>query len=228
VSPTFSVAPAPSSQSVVQSDTTDFTININRSGGYTGPVSFSVSGLPTGATASFSPASTTSGNSVTVTIATTDSTPTGAHSFSVTGSGSGTADQTTNLSINVQQHVPFGISGTASGVTPGSDTPLNLQLTNPYNFALQVTGITVALNGVTGGGTANGGCLAGDFSVVPINVDLSANPITLPANASNATLTSLGVSTSDLPKVHMDNTSSNQDDCQGATVNFTYSGNSHK
>jgi hypothetical protein len=226
VTPTFAVSPTPSTENVVQTDTTSYTINIDRSGGFTGAVSFGVSGLPTGATATFSPASTTTGNSVTMNVQTDDTTPTGNHTLTVTGSGSGTPDQSTPVTLSVQQHVPFGIAGSASGVSPGADTPLDLTLTNPYNFSLQVTGLTVALNGITGAGSAHGGCNSADFSVTDINA--AALPITLPANATNASLTSLGVVTANLPKLHMDNSSSNQDDCQGATVNFNFTGAAQK
>src|SRR5207247_11308751 len=99
--------------------------------------------------ATFSPASTTTGNSVTMNVQTNDSTPTGNHALTVTGSGSGTPNQVTNVTLSVQQHVPFQISADASGLAPGVTSALDLQLTNPYNFALQITGLSVALPGST-------------------------------------------------------------------------------
>jgi hypothetical protein len=232
--PTYSVSPAPATQNVVQTDTTSFTINIDRSGGYTGAVSFGTGTLPQGVSVTFAPASTVTGNSVTMNVQTDDTTPSGNQPFTVKGTAAGIAGQTTNVTLNVQNHVPFTISGAATGVSPGADTPLNLTLSNPYNFALQVTGISVAFDSttpLTGATNANGGCHIADFSLIQINRDLTTGtgtPITLPANASNATLTSLGVNSVDLPKLHMANTTANQDDCQGATVNFNFSGTSQK
>jgi hypothetical protein len=166
---------------------------------------------------------------VTMNVQTADTTPTGPHTLTVTASGTGAPDKTTDVTLNVQNHVPFTISGSASGVSPGADTALDLELTNPYNFALQVTGLSVSLNDITGAGTANGGCDIADFSVNQISgVDLSTSPVTLPANGTNVKLSTLLPGGASLPSVHMANTNVSQDDCQGATVNFNFSGTSQK
>src|SRR5207245_2663615 len=48
--PDFSLSATPASQTVVQGGSTTYTANISRLGGFTGGVTFSVSGLPTGST----------------------------------------------------------------------------------------------------------------------------------------------------------------------------------
>src|SRR5438128_9976485 len=53
--PDFTLSATPASQSVVQGAGTTYTVSITPSGGFTAAVIFSVSGLPGGATASFSP-----------------------------------------------------------------------------------------------------------------------------------------------------------------------------
>ncbi|HEX3436845.1 MAG TPA: galactose oxidase-like domain-containing protein, partial [Pseudacidobacterium sp.] len=51
--PDFSVAATPSSQAVSRGKSTSYTVSVTPSNGFTGNVSFSVTGLPSGATASF-------------------------------------------------------------------------------------------------------------------------------------------------------------------------------
>src|SRR2546428_14100134 len=53
--PDFTLSATPASQSVVQGAGTTYTVSITPSGGFTAAVNFTVSGLPGGATASFSP-----------------------------------------------------------------------------------------------------------------------------------------------------------------------------
>jgi len=55
--PDYTVAASPASQSVVQGSSTSYTVTVTPSGGFTGTVSFSVSGLPAGAAATFNPTS---------------------------------------------------------------------------------------------------------------------------------------------------------------------------
>jgi hypothetical protein len=79
-------------------------------------VSLSASGLPTGATASFSPTSVTAGASSTLTIATTAATPAGTYPISIAGtSASATHSTTYTLTVN----------GTGACASPGQ------KLSNP-------------------------------------------------------------------------------------------------
>ena len=68
--PPFSLAPTPSSQTVSAGATTSYTLNVSRAAGFTDNLTFSVTGLPSAATATFSP-NPTSGNSSTMTVTTT-------------------------------------------------------------------------------------------------------------------------------------------------------------
>jgi hypothetical protein len=63
-------------------------VSINRAGGFVGAVALSATGLLSGATAAFNPASTT-GNTSTVTLCTTATTPLGAFTVTITGVGGG-------------------------------------------------------------------------------------------------------------------------------------------
>ncbi|HEX2686262.1 MAG TPA: M4 family metallopeptidase [Kofleriaceae bacterium] len=96
--PNFSLSASPASRTVVQGTSTTYTVTETPSGGFTGSVTLAASGLPTGATAAFSPNPTTGTSTLTVTTATT--TPTGSFTITITGT-SGTLSHTTTVTLVV-------------------------------------------------------------------------------------------------------------------------------
>lgn len=82
----FSIAVTPSSSSVVAGGGASATVKTTTVSGATEGVTLSASGLPAGATATFSPTSVTSGSSATLSISTSVSTPKGSYLVTVTGS----------------------------------------------------------------------------------------------------------------------------------------------
>jgi len=68
--PDFSLAATPGSQTVTSGNSTSYTVSTSALSGFSGSVALSVSGVPTGATASFSPASVSGSGSSTLTVAT--------------------------------------------------------------------------------------------------------------------------------------------------------------
>ena len=94
--------PSPSSQSVAQGYTSGrYAISAAALSGYTGIIGFAVtSGLPSGATASFSPSSVSNSGTPVLTIATGTSTPAGTSTLTITAtSGGWTHTTTTSLTI---------------------------------------------------------------------------------------------------------------------------------
>jgi uncharacterized repeat protein (TIGR03803 family) len=85
--PNFSMSASPSSQSVTVGSSTTYEATVTSSGGFDGAVSFSASGLPSGATASFSPASVSGSGSSTLTVTTKSTMRTGSTSLTITGRG---------------------------------------------------------------------------------------------------------------------------------------------
>ena len=79
----FSLSVTPASQTVVRGGVVNYTLNIVRMNGFTGPVSFSISGQPS--TATFAP-NTTTGNSSTLTVQ-TPSTLNGRKTYTLTITG---------------------------------------------------------------------------------------------------------------------------------------------
>lgn len=86
--PDFSLSVSPSSNSVGRNGgTVTYTVTISRTGGFADSISFSVSGLPTGATGTFNPSPTT-GNTSTLTVTVPSSSPRGTYTLTITGTAS--------------------------------------------------------------------------------------------------------------------------------------------
>jgi subtilisin family serine protease len=111
----FSVAVSPASTSVVAGSSTTATVSVSAAGGFTGPVSLSLSGLPSGATATFTPSSIATAGSSTLRIATAASTPGGSYSLSIVASGGGLV-RTASLTLVVAGR-DFGLSLTPAAAT---------------------------------------------------------------------------------------------------------------
>ncbi|WP_208630466.1 M4 family metallopeptidase [Amycolatopsis kentuckyensis] len=115
--PDFSVALNPASGSVQPGASATTTISTAITSGAAQSITLSASGLPAGATATFSPATISSGGSSTLTIATTSSTPTGTFPITITADGAST-DHTASYSLSV------GTTGSCAAVT--NSTRLNI------------------------------------------------------------------------------------------------------
>src|SRR5271168_128950 len=100
-SPNFTLTASPSSQSITAGSTADYTITVTPQNGFTGTVSLSVSGEPSGWTPTLSPASVSGGSgSSTLQVATTSSATPGTYTLTVTGT-SGTLSQTLSVPLTV-------------------------------------------------------------------------------------------------------------------------------
>lgn len=95
----FSVAVSPTSGSVVAGSSATATVQTQTVSGDAQTVQLSASGLPSGATATFSPASVSTGASSTLTISTTASTPAGTYPVTITAAGSVSRTATYTLTV---------------------------------------------------------------------------------------------------------------------------------
>ncbi|HXM55851.1 MAG TPA: hypothetical protein VOB72_10725 [Candidatus Dormibacteraeota bacterium] len=91
----FSIAVTPASQSVTAGAGASYTVSTAVTSGSATSVSLSASGLPSGASASFSPNPITSGGSSTLTVSTAATTPNGTFTLTVTGASSATSHSAT-------------------------------------------------------------------------------------------------------------------------------------
>ncbi|HWZ81957.1 MAG TPA: choice-of-anchor D domain-containing protein [Terriglobales bacterium] len=151
-SPDFSLTASPSSVSVTQGSQNGSTITVVPSNGFSGSVSMSASGLPSGVSVAFAPNPTPTTSTVTFTA--TSLAPTGTSTVTITGV-SGSLTHTTTIQLTVT-----AATGPFVTLTPTSLT-----------FASLVVGGTSAAKNVTvsntGGATLNISSIAisGDFSL---------------------------------------------------------------
>ena len=104
----FSISATPASQTVSPGSSTAYSVNVTAVGGFAGSTSFTATGLPTGATATFNPTTVTGTGSSTMTVTTSASTPVGSSTLTVKGT-SGSLNHQTTVTLTV-----------ASGGTTGS------------------------------------------------------------------------------------------------------------
>jgi hypothetical protein len=150
-SPNFSLSASPTSLSVTQGSTGSSTITVTPSGGFTGSVTLSASGLPSGVTASFgtNPATSTS----VVTFSASSTATTGTSTVTITGtSGSLTHTTTISLTVNATATPNFSLSASPSSLTvkQGTSGTSTITVTDSGGFTGSVTLSTSALpSGVT-------------------------------------------------------------------------------
>jgi hypothetical protein len=152
----FSIAGSPSSNSVAPGGSVAYTVSTTAISGFSSSIALSVSGLPSGATASFSPATVTGSGSSTLTVTTTGSTPVASSTLTITGvSGSLTHTTTVGLVVTTQPPPPdFTIAGTPSTqtVVAGSATTYTANIGALNGFAGVVT---LSASGLPSGATAS-------------------------------------------------------------------------
>jgi subtilisin family serine protease len=146
LTPDFSLSADPASRTVTQGAGTTYTVSVTPSGGFTGSVALSASGLPSGAAASFSPNPTTNTSAMSVTTSTT--TPAGLYKLTITGT-SGTLTRTTpvDLTVSAPTTGDFSLSASPSSVTVtrGASATYTVKVTRTGGFngtvTLSVTGV---------------------------------------------------------------------------------------
>jgi len=178
-SPDFSISGTPASQSVTAGGGTSYTVSIGALNGFSGTVSLSASGLPSGATANFSPSSVSGSGSSTLKVSTSSATVAGSFTLTVTGtSGSLTHRAGVMLTVNGPAKPDFSISATptSQAVTAGSSTSYTVSIGALNGFSGTVS---LSASGLPSGATA---------SLSPTSVSRSGSA-TLSISTTNATTT---------------------------------------
>ena len=131
----FTLSATPSSRTVLPGASTTYTATATAGTGFTGTVAFSVTGLPSGATASFSPESVTPSGTSTLTVATTAATPPGSYPLTIRGtSGPRTRTFNVTLVVNASNQAPTAIINsppTNVTVNPGGAVQFSGSGTDP-------------------------------------------------------------------------------------------------
>jgi hypothetical protein len=95
----FSLTASPTSRTISHGQSTTYTITIKALNGFSGPVSFFVSGFPSGSTTDFSP--NPAATSSALTVNTGGGTPSGTYTLTISGTGGGkTHTVTVRLVVN--------------------------------------------------------------------------------------------------------------------------------
>ena len=152
--PDFSLSASPASQTVAPGASTTYNVTVTQSGGFSGTVTFSPSGLPAGAGADFSPPSVNGSGSSTMTVTTSGATPPGSYTLTITGT-SGSLVHSTSVTLVVSGVTPdFSLSAAPSSqtVVRRASTTYTVTVTPSGGFGGTVT---FSVSGLTGGATAS-------------------------------------------------------------------------
>jgi len=178
--PSFTISASPTSLTIDQGADGASTITTAVSGGFNSAIALSASGLPSGATASFNPASIAapgSGSSI-LTISVGSGTAVGTYTVSVTGSGGGLT-HTASLTLTV-----------SSGSTPGftiSASPTSLTIDQGANGTCTIT------TAVSGGFNS---AIALSASGLPSGATAGFNPASIAAPGSGSSVLTISVASS--------------------------------
>ena len=96
----FSLSASPSSQLILPSESTSYTVSVAAGPAFTGTVNLNVAGLPSGATATFNPPSVTASGTSTMSVTTSLTTPIGSYPLTISGSIGGLT-HTTSVTLGV-------------------------------------------------------------------------------------------------------------------------------
>lgn len=126
----FTISASPSSQSVSPGNQTTYTVTVTAQNGFNGQVNLTASGLPSGANASFSPASITGSGTSTMTVTTTGATPQGTDTLTITGN-------CTNPSLSHNTTVQLVVLAPSS-ISVNFNNTISTRI--PYSLATDITG----------------------------------------------------------------------------------------
>jgi len=117
----FSLSPSPVTQTVVRGKSTSYTVTVNRLSGFPGDVTLGVTGLPSRATATFTPKTVTNpGSQSTLRVTTNSKTQTGTFVLTITGtSGSLVRSSTVTLRVTRNNGLSSSEAGAGDGEPPG-------------------------------------------------------------------------------------------------------------
>ncbi|MBO0857163.1 MAG: endo-1,4-beta-xylanase [Chloracidobacterium sp.] len=174
--PDFALSANPSNLIVNLGASGTSAITITRSGGFTGGVTLSASGLPAGVSATFNPASAT-GTSSMLTLTASSTATLGAAAVTVTGTGGGmTRTAMINLTVSQSQTPDFSLTPTPTSLTvnQGASGMVAIAITR---FGGLTGAVALNTSGLPGGVTASfsPASTTGTSSVLTLAASSTAN-----------------------------------------------------
>lgn len=133
----FTISASPPSGTISQGQSIDYTVDLTSLNGYSGTVTLSCSGFPSGATYSFVPAQVSPTGQSTLTVDTQTTTAPGDYTLTITGTD-GTLTHTTTVLLKIQG---FSISATppSQTVIQGQSADYTITLTSLNGYTNPVT-----------------------------------------------------------------------------------------
>lgn len=133
--PDFSIGMSPPSQSISAGSSTSYSVTVASLAGFSGTVTFSVSGLPSGASGGFNPPSVTGSGTSTLTVTTTAGTSAGTSTVTATGTSASLVHAATaSLTISAAGGPPSAVSVTPNSGS-GSTQTFAFAFSNPGGAA---------------------------------------------------------------------------------------------
>jgi hypothetical protein len=197
--PDYSVAATPGSQSVVQGSGTTYTASVTPTNGFNGTVALTVSGVPSGASASFNPTSVAGSGSSTLTV-NSGTAATGSYPLTITGT-SGSLTHTANVTLVITaQTNDFSVGATPSSqtVTAGSGTSYSVSTNTTSGSASTVSFSVSGLPGGAGSSFSPASVTSGSGSSLSVTTSSST-----PAGTYPLTITGTSATTSHTANVSL-------------------------
>lgn len=130
----FTLSATPASRTVVPGGSTTYTATISAVNGFTGTVAFSVTGLPSGAAATFTPTSVTTSGSTTMSVSIAAATPPGTYPLTIQGT-SGTRTRTVNVTLVVNGDFTISATPASQTITRGGIATYTVTITAGSGFS---------------------------------------------------------------------------------------------
>jgi len=130
----FSLSATPASQTIVPGASTSYTATVTPQTGFTGTVTFSVTGLPSGATAAFNPLSVATKGSTTVSVSTSAATLPGSYPLTIQGT-SGPRIRTVNVTLVVNGDFSISATPASRTITRGGVATYNVTIAAGQGFS---------------------------------------------------------------------------------------------
>lgn len=178
VVPSFSLSALPASQTILPGGNANYSLVTTAGAGFAGNISFSVSGLPSGVTAEFSPPTAAPGSSI-VTINVSSSTANGSYPITISGTSGGLVEMA-NVTLIVG---PVSVQPSSVTVTAGTTQQFSATVQNQSNQA-----VTWSLGPVVGSISSSGLYTAPSTLTTSQQITVKATGVANPNQTGVATI----------------------------------------
>jgi hypothetical protein len=164
----------PAALTVEQGGTSSVIVRLTRGGGFNGPVTLAVAGLPAGVTTTITPAQLSGATaSATIDVAVAATVAPGAHTATVTATAQGVGQATVTYQLTVAPDFALTVTPTALTIVPGASSSTTVNIARS-GFSGEVA---LALRNPPAG-------ITGAFTPTPSTASISSLAVSVPASAA--------------------------------------------